>query len=221
MKIISTVFASLLFSLNAFSQDSGSDKYVNKVLNVEHVSQDSLYKLCLQFIQKRPELLLYTNDKIRAGERIWSLKRAEAIDKDFKHPGTIEEYKSRSALSAHVIFCYKGTKNTPVEFLTVQGDVIIQCKDDKVRIGFANLSYTHKNLGAPPRYKDITGQGRPTCSNAGTYDELLNCKSSPATINNIKLFVEGSMNDYIEKLYLNIKGVSAKTTTENILSESW
>lgn len=214
MKLLSILLLSLLPFLVSAQTDSSAKQFeLTHIFSVENISADSLYFIFLNHISTNKDSLFFSNDNIK--NRKWALGRAGVLDKDYKSPGYLYEYRGNNAFVTKFVICYEVRKNEPIEFLTIQGDLLFQFKDNRVKITPSNLKYTNKNIGAPPVYKKIYGMGRSQCNESGTFNDLLNCEYVPLVTQNIKSFTESSITRYfsnIEYFSKNLSGTKYKAT---------
>ncbi len=196
---------------------------IEKIISIPGVPKDSLYKIVLYYLKSNPKDLFFTNDRIKKKKKEWALGRAKVFDKnDFKGPG-FRATGAEQTLIADGIFCYQVGSDSPIQFLSLHADILIMFKDSKVRIVFYNIVYTHKNIGAPPMFKEIYGIGRSSCPMNGTYRELMNCPSSPKAIENIGYFFNASINSFINKVeYAALNPVPiSQSLLDKKLNEDW
>ncbi|MFA6058910.1 MAG: hypothetical protein WC756_11980 [Taibaiella sp.] len=196
MRYLIIIVAVILLNFRVDAQTSPPEKpHSEKIIELPGINKDQAFKNIASYIQSAPAEFYYINDAIKNRNRDWALGRAKIFDKDVKDPGIVSKQEEKDLITASAIFVYQAAKENPFDFVTVYGDIEIHLKDGKMKVDFVNMRYTNKtSFGYPPAFKDIYAQGRPQCDNAGYYEKMLKCESSPITVKNINEFVSKCIN---------------------------
>lgn len=193
---------------------------ISETISFNNRSKESLASFAKQFLQTHANEMFFMNDRAKKNSK-WAQERVQWADKDYKQPGYYSEVAGQNTIIGKAVFCYKGAREGCMQMLTISADVIMMCKDNRMRVEFTNFRYTHKNIGAPPVYLPIGGLGDGRCDPTGTLEALYNCNTCPKVLEAISKLITGETTSFFNTLSPQPKNGQVDVSEETKLKEKY
>ncbi|WP_118976986.1 hypothetical protein [Taibaiella koreensis] len=201
--------------------DSATRKItITETLTFDNRTKENLVSFATQFLQTHAGDMFFMNERAKDRPE-WTEGRARWADNNYKQPGYYSDIQDQYTVIGKAVYCYKGAREGCIQMLTISADVIMMCKDNRMRVEFTNFNYTHKNIGAPPAYLAVGALGDGRCDPTGTLEQLYSCNACPKVLEAISKFIAGETKSFFNILSPQVEKGAVNANEETKLKEKY